>query len=221
MDPAGRIEALEALYAELPALDCKRLCGADSCGLIRMTGLEFDRLLSARSEAATRFGRDSETVYLASPDPSDPERLVCPMLRDGLCSAHTVRPLLCRAWYCTPDVRCPHGCEPDRWLTEAEAAQFERRVQEIAQTPVQARVTPSETEAEALADAIREHVPDKLIKRVLGLVNELNELAPDSWTPAKVETVFKGKDAKAAVKEAEAMEAAISELRAQAEGAAV
>jgi hypothetical protein len=133
-----KVAQLEALYAELPRLDCKQLC-ADCCGLLAMTGLEFDRLLSARPNthhSMARFGRDHEFVFFAgpAPDPADHETLVCPLLRDGLCTAYAVRPLICRIWHCEEGMPCPHGCVPERWLTRAEARDFQHRVDEIARS---------------------------------------------------------------------------------------
>jgi hypothetical protein len=75
-----------------------------------------------------------------------------------------------------------------------------------------------EEDGEALAQAILEHVPDEHIKPALGLVREMNELAPGSWTASKVEMVFKGKDAKAAKAEMAAISRQIEELRARPAG---
>lgn len=58
--------------------------------------------------------------------PVDPERpLRCPLLtEDGRCSAYQVRPLVCRQWGVGEDMKCPWGCEPERYLTEEETAEM-------------------------------------------------------------------------------------------------
>jgi len=127
--------ALDALYAELPRLECKRLC-QDSCTLLRMTGFELDRLAGFHHQHGPladllAFNRDQATVFLMG----DPVSLDCPMLRDGLCSAYERRPLICRLWYCVEGNECPHGCVPEWWLTDDEAVAFYEGVQRIVAMP--------------------------------------------------------------------------------------
>lgn len=48
--------------------------------------------------------------------------LVCPYLEreTGLCEVYAARPLICRLWGVAATLRCPQGCEPERWLSAAE-----------------------------------------------------------------------------------------------------
>jgi Fe-S-cluster containining protein len=106
---ATGIGSLDALYAELPDLDCKQLCARDSgclgAGLI-MSPIE-----------AWRLGR-----FPVQEGPG------CPNLtRKGRCAGHEIRPMICRLWGLTESSRCPHGCEPSRWLTEDEMRDYVRR----------------------------------------------------------------------------------------------
>lgn len=50
----------------------------------------------------------------------------------GKCTVYTVRPFICRLWGTTPTLRCPEGCEPERWLTREEARDIYERIQAIA-----------------------------------------------------------------------------------------
>ena len=102
-----RLAALEALYDSLPRLECKGLCH-ESCGPVVMTKIEWDRIRKAMGYTPT-LGKD----------------LTCPMLnRETLrCRVYRYRPMICRLWGMVAHkyMRCPHGCEPKRWLTDDES----------------------------------------------------------------------------------------------------
>ena len=90
------------LYAGLPDISCLRLCHP-ACGPIVVPAEEWDRGGTPRGES-----------------------LPCPHLDEGagLCRAHELRPLICRLWGVVESMRCPWGCEPERWLSAAEAAEL-------------------------------------------------------------------------------------------------
>ena len=105
---------LEALYAAVPGVACKRLCQA-CCGPVVMTALEWHRI-AALSGSEPR------------PTAAQRQDLACPLLApDGSCSVHAVRPLICRLWGVSPRMPCPHGCRPDREFDEAEAREIMER----------------------------------------------------------------------------------------------
>lgn len=101
-------------YSLIPELKCQGKCGGELC-----------------LEPAPVAGHELHTVRKASggaiPD-SDPQG-ICPMLHFGAeCSIHADRPAICRMYGSQPAVpgeeqpwRCPHGCEPERIMTEPEA----------------------------------------------------------------------------------------------------
>ena len=96
---------LDELYASLPKIECRQLCGATACGPIQFSPAEEARI----------------TRYLGwKVNPKTTADNSCPMLKHCLCRIYPVRPLICRLWGCVPMLRCPHGCEPDRWLTNDE-----------------------------------------------------------------------------------------------------
>jgi hypothetical protein len=93
-----------ALYDRLPGIDCQREC-AHTCGPIVATAVEWARVEIATG--GTAWGEDT----------------VCPHLdrEAGACRAHALRPLICRLWGVVETMPCPHGCQPERWLTTDEA----------------------------------------------------------------------------------------------------
>lgn len=107
---------LEALYAELPSMECRGLC-SESCGPVMMSRLEWQAI-------CRRIGRE----------PRATATLTCPMLSEHRCTVYDIRPTICRLWGLVDDetMRCPHGCVPDRWLTREEGYAFLRRAREIS-----------------------------------------------------------------------------------------
>ena len=115
--PLASLSALDALYATLPRLSCKKLC-QNVCGLIEMSDLEYQRIHN-------RIGRDL---------PSYDQSLTCPCLnqKTGLCKVHEIRPIICRLWGLVHKMACPWGCQPERWLSDDEARGYFKAVHEIS-----------------------------------------------------------------------------------------
>jgi hypothetical protein len=104
---------LDALYAQLPTMTCQGRC-AYACAAITLTDLEARRLqLAGHAKPRTVNGR---CVYLTS---------------HGRCDVYAVRPLICRAWGLIRMLSCPHGCVPDRWLTDPEFLRLAQAVERI------------------------------------------------------------------------------------------
>lgn len=112
-----RERALDDIYREIPKIpDCTGQC-SPSCGPIAMFKGEYDRLVRVSGK----------------PLRLKPGTLECSLLSPtGRCMAYTVRPFICRLWGTTPEMRCPWGCQPERWLTREEAHELFARVQAIA-----------------------------------------------------------------------------------------
>jgi Fe-S-cluster containining protein len=49
---------------------------------------------------------------------------VCPLLKAGRCSVYAIRPMICRLYGVTDEMPCPHGCTPERMLTEHQAMEL-------------------------------------------------------------------------------------------------
>src|SRR5271166_6136601 len=107
-------KALDAIYAELPSINCKGDCHT-TCGVIALTRLEELRLrATSRSPHADGF--------------------TCSILdRSNRCKAYEKRPAICRLFGLIDDPRmkCPYGCEPERVLTPAEGDVFLHRIQAV------------------------------------------------------------------------------------------
>lgn len=92
---------LDALYAAVPAMQCKGLCH-HSCSSVMMTEVERERI-AARHGVTIPDG----AFELGKPGGR------CPALNIfGRCAVYGDRPLVCRLWGAVPGMECPHGCEP-------------------------------------------------------------------------------------------------------------
>lgn len=109
-------KALDEIYKEIPNIPaCSGAC-ADACGPIAMTEGEWKRIIRKVGHV-----------------PKPTRHMVCPMLSPtGSCMVYTVRPYICRIWGSVEELRCPAGCEPDRWLTRDEARDIFNRIVAIA-----------------------------------------------------------------------------------------
>src|SRR5579872_551406 len=103
-DSLAIVDALDRIYCQVPDAGCRGLCH-ESCGPIMCGKAEWDRVRAA----------------LPNMPPLDQEKLSCPALVNNRCAAYAVRPLICRLFAVVKAMRCPHGCKPKRWVTEAEA----------------------------------------------------------------------------------------------------
>lgn len=114
MTDPERVAALEALYAELPELECRGLCW-HSCGPVDMSDAERQRI-AERGVTIPRYDRASAERYQVTGTVE-----ACPALGPfRTCGVHDIRPMICRLWGSTESMRCPFGCRPSRELTEAE-----------------------------------------------------------------------------------------------------
>ena len=125
MTDPERVEALEALYAELPELECRGLCW-HSCGPVDMSITERERIADLgvtipgyTAEAAERYRATGQVD-------------ACPALGPfKTCGVHPARPMICRLWGMTETMRCPYGCRPTRELTETEGYEFLQRSRDV------------------------------------------------------------------------------------------
>jgi hypothetical protein len=106
------VAALDALYAELPTIECHGGCAA-ACGPIPLTELEARRL------QVTTHRKPRTLVLMPTVDGrGDTRRERCIYLSAAdRCTAYAVRPLLCRAYGALKAMSCPRGCLPSAWLT--------------------------------------------------------------------------------------------------------
>lgn len=119
MTPAERQRRLEAIYAALPEVPCKRLC-QDCCSFIGTFRVERERMQAAGARV---------------PKMTEP---TCPHLMfNGECGAHDLRPVICRLYGATEDLECPFGCKSARQLTKQEAHAIMAMVDQLLPFPSQ------------------------------------------------------------------------------------
>jgi hypothetical protein len=94
---------LRDLWAKIPSVKCQGKC-ANSCGPIGCSSLER-RLIEGRAGKILR---------------AEGEEKDCTMLKFGRCSVYSIRPVICRLWGAVPSMPCPHGCEPEFELSDAD-----------------------------------------------------------------------------------------------------
>lgn len=101
----ARLRQIEKIYAPLPAINCKGDCH-HSCRGIQLSVTESHNI---RKRTGVLFRGNL------------PGR-VCPFLdrETKLCTVHDIRPLVCRLYGVTQRMQCPHGCTPERLLTDEE-----------------------------------------------------------------------------------------------------
>lgn len=145
---------LEALYAELPTLDCQGKC-QESCGPIGMSKWEN-----------VRIRRRLKMRKL----PPLTENFACPLLlANGKCRVYHVRPMICRLWGLVEAMKCPHGCVPERWLSYGEGKIFLLRADIISAESDEER----QQSREAIA-WIRDH-PDEMEEQHKEYQRQLDE----------------------------------------------
>jgi Fe-S-cluster containining protein len=112
-----------ALYARIPKIDCKQKCQA-YCGAVVQLGAYTE----AERPEIERAARDAAIVPRADASP-----LECKALdAGGLCTIHAARPAICRFFGVVEGLTCPHGCEPERTLSQAEMRDILTALEAIA-----------------------------------------------------------------------------------------
>lgn len=112
----GLATKLEAIYAQLPAIACRGRC-AEACGAILLSSGEADRLRRYAHQTPRTTTAGTRCIYLTPQD---------------RCRVYAVRPLICRVFALVKRMSCPHGCVPDRWLTDHEFVTLAAQVEDVA-----------------------------------------------------------------------------------------
>jgi len=101
-------ELYDRVSVKIPEFECKKLC-QESCGPVFWGQAEQIVIVDWLQQR----GRGELLV-------TDLDSLTCPYLKEGLCSIHEVRPILCQLYGATKDERmhCPHGCRPKKRVKE-------------------------------------------------------------------------------------------------------
>ncbi|MEW1922186.1 YkgJ family cysteine cluster protein [Streptomyces sp. NPDC088360] len=104
------VAALEALYRELPRLNCRGKCWSACGGEIPANPVEMARAREAGFDlAGGQLGRAHDGRSVAT---------ACRALdtRTRRCRIYKDRPMICRLWGTFEALACPWGCEPEGGL---------------------------------------------------------------------------------------------------------
>ena len=128
----------DALYAQLPPLECKGLCH-DTCTSVDASELERERMREARPGVELPTFEEGREAFRRGEIPR------CPMLGPlNTCTVYDVRPLICRAFGMVYDsdllnpahtqpMMCDHGCIPDGTITRAQLFRHLRQIEALSQ----------------------------------------------------------------------------------------
>lgn len=110
---------LDQLYAQLPAVNCIGRCH-DSCYDVDAPELERQRVEEAGGALVPPATRARLLHAMAAVAQGKlPQR--CPSLGPlNNCTVYEARPLICRAFGTSRDLRCAHGCLPDKFVPAGE-----------------------------------------------------------------------------------------------------
>lgn len=104
-DNPRALAAIQALYEQLPSIECKGLCW-NSCGPIDMSDAERSHIAELGVEIPVFTSERSARWALDEP-------LHCTALDAfGRCTVYERRPLICRMWGVTESMPCVYGCQP-------------------------------------------------------------------------------------------------------------
>ncbi|HSX22873.1 MAG TPA: hypothetical protein VLE97_08890 [Gaiellaceae bacterium] len=115
MTKSKKLRVLREIYAGIPEVHCQGLCVAQ-CSTVPVAPIELDALERAAGRPLNRSASDLGFTMLGEIAAS------CELLVLGRCTAYAARPAICRVFGAAEGIRCPHGCEPDRVMTNEEAA---------------------------------------------------------------------------------------------------
>jgi Fe-S-cluster containining protein len=128
------VAELDALYAQLPAVQCKGACHP-SCTIVLATELERQRI---QDSGATIDHPDTALAGGRIPP--------CPALGPlNNCTIYSIRPATCRAYGAAPGLRCPYGCTADRPITDTEVTRIMARIEQLSRHVTGVRAWPVRT----------------------------------------------------------------------------
>jgi len=136
MTRAEAVAALEDLYAQLPAIECKGLCH-DSCTAIDASELERERMRDRGVELPVALAHHRlQALIAAGKTPR------CPALGPlNNCTVYEDRPFVCRAFGMVRDpadalargpMMCDYGCIPDGTIDFFQYGRALREIEELS-----------------------------------------------------------------------------------------
>lgn len=105
---------LKKIYEKIPKIECKKSCAA-SCSVIMMSDAEH-KVIKNKTGISPSFCEKTGS---------------CNLLKENHCMAYDVRPLICRLFGVVEAMRCPHGCIPERFISDEEAEALIKATKEL------------------------------------------------------------------------------------------
>ena len=122
---------LQAIYDQVPEIACERKC-APACSMIPIHPLERIEIAKYTGRKVkvcdTNWGMTYKNFLVMKAKTGS---VVCRYFRRNKCSIYPVRPLICRFYGVTEGLRCPFGCEQEGMLTDKEAHELIKQLNEI------------------------------------------------------------------------------------------
>ena len=111
-------ELYDRVSSRIPEFECKQKC-QEACGPVFWSEAEQIVIVDWLQQ------RDRGEMLA-----TDVRSLTCPYLKEGLCSIHEVRPVLCQMYGATKDERmhCPFGCRPKKPIKEKVVRRIFKRL---------------------------------------------------------------------------------------------
>jgi Fe-S-cluster containining protein len=115
--------ALDRIYARIPQIACQRRCQA-ACGKIAASVAENHLLIRQQNRIFGGVWTNEDEHH------GTYGRVYCEFLShpEGECTVYSLRPLMCRLFGVIRELACPHGCQPERWLSPEEQQELIREV---------------------------------------------------------------------------------------------
>lgn len=132
MSQPNRQKKLDKMYSAIPELECKGFCESTCTTFPVSEGerknyietLGYDPLPNHTRETLANI----EIEHLKSGKvPIAP----CPQLKNGKCSIYPIRPMICRLFGTTKQLRCPFGCLPKKWVPDRDAKKMLNKIENI------------------------------------------------------------------------------------------
>ncbi len=123
-----KLHELEALYAQIPKVECKGLCH-QSCTLIPAALIEIKR---AKERLGTNPFRPNTRLLQEAVSGKKPMIPSCRALKDKRCTIYPIRPAICRLYAAADGLECPFGCAPeDKKMTKKAAYDLIRKIESL------------------------------------------------------------------------------------------
>lgn len=122
----SKYRKLEALYREIPQIECKGLCH-ESCTIVPAAQIEIRRA-KERMGGKNPFNPATALKQMQQNEMKIPS---CAALKDNRCSIYHARPAICRLYGVAQGLECAFGCKPKEMISKQEAYSIVREIEAL------------------------------------------------------------------------------------------